>query len=145
MVDRSAPDYSLSAYHYPLPPEQIAQFPLSPRDASRLLVINSDHSHHHGHFRDLPEWLKPGDLLVLNNTRVIPARLRGRKAEGAQVEVLLLEERTNHQWLALVRPGRRLQPGATIYFGPQSPEPELTARVIATDSETNGQIGRAHV
>ncbi|MBU6228390.1 MAG: tRNA preQ1(34) S-adenosylmethionine ribosyltransferase-isomerase QueA [Cyanobacteria bacterium REEB459] len=140
MVDRSAPDYSLSAYDYCLPPQQIAQFPVSPRDASRLLVINSSQSHHHSYFRDLPQWLKPGDLLVLNNTRVIPARLRGRKAGGARVEVLLLEERSSHQWLALVRPGRKLQPGATIYFGQQSPTPELTARVIATDTETNGRI-----
>lgn len=140
MSDRSASDYSLSAYHYNLPPGQIAQVPVSPRDASRLLVVNSGHSHHHSHFRDLPEWLKPGDLLVLNNTRVIPARLRGRKAGGARVEVLLLEERSSHQWLALVRPGRKLQPGATIYFGQQSPTPELTARVIATDTDTNGRI-----
>ncbi|MEP0792670.1 tRNA preQ1(34) S-adenosylmethionine ribosyltransferase-isomerase QueA [Funiculus sociatus GB2-C1] len=97
----------------------IAQNPAVPRDSARLLVVDSQNRHFHAIFRDLPDLLKPGDLLVLNNTRVIPARLRGRKSTGAPVEVLLLEERQNNCWLALVKPGRRLQPGAKIFFEPQ--------------------------
>jgi len=112
-------DRLLSSYDYELPAEMIAQNPAVPRDSARLLVVDSPNCHFHAIFRDLPDLLKPGDLLILNNTRVIPARLRGRKSTGAPVEVLLLEERQNNCWLALVKPGRRLQPGAKIFFEPQ--------------------------
>ncbi len=112
-------DRLLSSYDYELPAEMIAQNPAVPRDSARMLVVDSPNRHFHAIFRDLPDLLKPGDLLVLNNTRVIPARLRGRKSTGAPVEVLLLEERQNNCWLALVKPGRRLQPGAKIFFEPQ--------------------------
>ncbi len=110
-------DRLLAGYEYKLPQERIAQNPASPRDSARLLVVDSA-THHHTHhiFRDLPSLLKPGDLLVMNNTRVIPARLYGRKSSGAAVEVLLLEERQPNTWLALVKPGKRLQPGARIVF-----------------------------
>ena len=111
-------DRLLSSYDYELPAEMIAQNPAVPRDSARLLVVDSPNRHFHAIFRDLPDLLKPGDLLILNNTRVIPARLRGRKSTGAPVEVLLLEERQNNCWLALVKPGRRLQPGAKIFFEP---------------------------
>ena len=111
-------DRSLSSYDYELPEERIAQTPLSPRDGSRLLVVHSPTYHTHHIFRDLPHLLQPGDLLVLNNTRVIPARLYGRKSTGAPVEVLLLEERQSNCWLALVKPGRRLKAGAKICFEP---------------------------
>ena len=111
-------DYSLAGYDYNLPPEQIAQNPVSPRDSARLLVVSqSNHSHHI--FHELPQLLKSGDLLVMNNTRVIPARLHGQKASGAMVEVLLLEEQQHNVWLALVKPGKRLQPGAKIFFTKQ--------------------------
>lgn len=149
-------DRSLSAYDYVLPEERIAQNPVVPRDRSRLLVVTSPEDHAHHIFRDLPSLLRPGDLLVLNNTRVIPARLYGRKLStpagedtlGAAVEVLLLEEKQLNQWLALVRPGRRLKPGARIEFGyPPSqnasqspPQPYLTATILETDPETNGRV-----
>ena len=109
-------DLLLSSYNYDLPEEQIAQTPISPRDSSRLLVVESPTHHKHGIFRDLPELLCPGDLLVLNNTWVIPARLYGQKLTGTPVEVLLLEEREQNCWLALVKPGRRLKVGSTIVF-----------------------------
>ena len=115
---RSDRDRTLAAYDYELPEERIARDPVVPRDSSRLLVVESSSSHSHRIFRDLPEILKPGDLLVLNNTRVIPARLYGRKSTGAPVEVLLLEELETNIWLALVKPGKRLKPGAWIYFKP---------------------------
>jgi S-adenosylmethionine:tRNA ribosyltransferase-isomerase len=137
--DRSSPEYSLAAYQYSLPPEKIAQTPVTPRDASRLLVVDSPTTHRHHHFRDLPDLLQPGDLLVINNTRVIPARLLGYKPSGAQVEVFLLEEQGDHQWLALVRPGRRLKPGATVYFGSPT-RPDLVAEVLATDPDTSGRV-----
>lgn len=142
MPDRDSLDYSLSAYQYTLPPECIAQSPVTPRDASRLLVVDSLTSHHHRHFRDLADLLHPGDLLVLNNTQVIPARLLGQKPEGAKVEVFLLEETGHHQWLALVKPGRRLKPGATIHFGDDPHQPDLIAHVLETDPETNGRLLR---
>jgi S-adenosylmethionine:tRNA ribosyltransferase-isomerase len=108
-------DHLLAGYDYQLPPERIAQNPAVPRDSARLLVISpTDHTHQI--FRDLPSLLLPGDLLVMNNTRVIPARLYGRKSSGAAVEALLVEERQPNTWLALVKPGRRLQPGARIFF-----------------------------
>lgn len=136
----SSAEYSLAAYQYSLPPEKIAQTPVTPRDSSRLLVVDSPTTHAHHHFRDLPTLLQPGDLLVVNDTRVIPARLPGYKPSGAQVEVFLLEDRGDHQWLALVRPGRRLKPGATVHFGPNPNQPDLVAQVLATDPETNGRL-----
>ncbi|WP_017299033.1 tRNA preQ1(34) S-adenosylmethionine ribosyltransferase-isomerase QueA [Nodosilinea nodulosa] len=133
-------EYSLAAYQYSLPPEKIAQTPVTPRDASRLMVVDSATTHRHHYFRDLPTLLRPGDLLVLNDTRVIPARLLGQKPSGAVVEVFLLEDRGNNQWLALVRPGRRLKPGATIHFGPNPNRPDLVAEVRSTDLDTNGRL-----
>ena len=92
-------DWSIEAYDYELPQELIAQNPVVPRDSSRLMVIESL-THNHRIFRDLPDLLQPEDLLVLNNTRVIPARLYGQKTSGAQVEILLLKQITNDSWLA---------------------------------------------
>lgn len=140
-------DRTLSAYDYDLPEDRIAQNPVTPRDSSRLLVVDSPTRHQHRRFRDLPELLEPGDLLVLNNTRVMPARLYGYKSTGAPVEVLLLEEQGDNQWLGLVKPGRRLKPGALIQFpAPDNPEGEplsnstLRAKVLATDEATGGRI-----
>jgi len=142
MSDCSSVDYSLAAYQYTLPPEAIAQTPVIPRDASRLLVVESATGHQHRQFRDLPQLLQPGDLLVVNNTQVIPARLLGYKPGGAQVEVFLLEQQAPDQWLGLVRPGRRLKPGATIQFGSDPQAPTLTAQVLSTDADTKGRILR---
>ena len=142
MRDYGSPEYSLAAYQYILPSDKIAQTPVTPRDSSRLLVVDSASTHRHCHFRDLPTLLQPGDLLVLNDTRVIPARLLGQKSSGAQVEVFLLEDRGDNQWLALVRPGRRLKQGATIHFGPNPDRPDLVAEVLSTDVDTNGRLLR---
>ena len=104
-------DYSLSNYNYHLPSELIAQNPLVPRDSSRLLVVNSSNTHVHSFFNELPKWLLPGDLLVFNDTRVVPARLYGQKTTGAKVEVLLLEEKEPFTWIVLVKPGKRFKIG----------------------------------
>lgn len=106
-------------FDYELPPELIAQEPAERRDRSRLLVLHRDGGRlEHRRFADLSEYLRPGDCLVLNDTRVIPARLLGRKAgSGGQVEVLLLEPRGGRTWEAMVRPGRRARSGAVIEFG----------------------------
>jgi S-adenosylmethionine:tRNA ribosyltransferase-isomerase len=141
-------DWSLTAYDYQLPEQQIAQNPVIPRDSARLLVVASQTTHQHNVFRDLPNLLQPGDLLVLNNTRVISARLYGRKPGGAEVEVLLLEEQQPNRWLALVKPGRRLKPGAQIQFGlEEGPKKSnvqsglpLSAEVLSTDELTGGRI-----
>ncbi len=140
-------DRTLGGYDYELPSERIAQNPVVPRDNSRLLVVDSPTTHQHRRFRDLPELLEPGDLLILNNTRVMPARLHGYKSTGAPVEVLLLEEQADNQWLGLVKPGRRLKPGAQIRFpAPETPGGEpgsnstLRAHVLAIDEPTGGRI-----
>jgi S-adenosylmethionine:tRNA ribosyltransferase-isomerase len=136
-------DRQLSAYNYDLPPDRIAQSPAVPRDTSRLLVVQDRTQHQHQIFRDLPHWLRSGDLLVMNNTKVIPARLQGIKIGGAKVEVLLLEAIAPNQWLALVKPGRRLQPGAVIEFipiGQDSPTQEVRATVIDRDEATGGRL-----
>jgi S-adenosylmethionine:tRNA ribosyltransferase-isomerase len=134
-------DYSLAGYDYELPPEQIAQNPAIPRDSARLLVVTPIAQSHHV-FCDLPQLLKRGDLLVMNNTRVIPARLYGHKASGARVEVLLLEERQHHVWLALVKPGRRLQPGARIFFQSQNSE-LVETRYIASLQHSEVKISNS--
>jgi S-adenosylmethionine:tRNA ribosyltransferase-isomerase len=103
---------------YDLPERAIAQQPAEPRDSARLLVDRGERSapaHHR--VRDLPELLRAGDLVVLNETRVLPARLRLRKATGGQVEVLLVEDEGDGAWTALVRPGRRLPPGTVLDAG----------------------------
>lgn len=136
-------DHCLSAYDYTLPEHLIAQTPMVPRDYSRLLTISAT-AHQHQHFYELPQLLRPGDLLVLNNTRVIPARLLGHKVSETQipVEVLLLEPQTSLRWLALVKPGRRLKPGAEIQFG--SIDTALRATVLDTDPDTRGRIIQFH-
>lgn len=133
-------DNQLSGYQYSLPAERIAQYPAVPRDSARLLVVASPSSHRHSYFRDLSQFLQPGDLLIFNNTRVIPARLYGYKPTGANVEVFLLEPRGETEWLALVRPGKRLKPGSRLWFGPDRSQPLLTATVTATDPTTHGRL-----
>ena len=140
-------DCSLSSYDYELPPGLIAQNPAVPRDSSRLLVVNSLENHQtiptlHHIFRDLPELLQPGDLLVMNNTKVIPARLYGCKSTGAEVEVLLLEERQHNCWLALVKPGKRFKIGNEIIFtagGEENPQ-ILRATVVESEPQTGGRL-----
>jgi S-adenosylmethionine:tRNA ribosyltransferase-isomerase len=103
---------------YELPPGRIAQRPVEPRDAARLLVLDRASGQlSELRFSELPAHLGPDDLTVVNDTRVIPARLRGHKASGGQAEVLLVERASNGSWLALVRTGGRLRPGLMLYFG----------------------------
>src|SRR2546426_12135609 len=114
--------YNISDFDYDLPQELIAQTPIEPRDASRLLVVHRDSGRfEHRHFRDIGAYLRPGDLLIANQSRVLPARLLGQRAEtGGAVEVLLLAERPDlgpDHWETLVRPGRRLHAEARIVFG----------------------------
>ena len=110
--------YSLSSYNYALPEENIAQFPANPRDSSRLLVwdVRADSVDWSKHFRDITEFLREGDLLILNDTRVIPARLFGKKESGGQCEVFLLRNLSADflEWEALVRPARKLHAGTVI-------------------------------
>ena len=117
--------YNIRDFDYELPQELIAQTPIEPRDASRLLVVHRDSGvFEHRHFRDVGDYLRPGDLLIANQSRVLPARLLGHRAEtGGAVEVLLLAERPDlgrDYWETLVRPGRRLHEGSLIVFGNES-------------------------
>lgn len=113
-------------FDYDLPQELIAQHPMEPRDYSRLLVVDKKTGEiEHKHFYDLVNYLKPGDVLVFNDTRVIPARLHGTKDTGAHVEVFLLTRRDATDWEVLVRPGKKLQVGAKINFSD-----ELSCEVI---------------
>ena len=105
-------------FDYELPPELIAQHPAKERDASRLLVLHrASGKIEHRSFSDLPEYLSSTDLLVLNNTRVFPARLTGTLSGGAAFEALLVRRLEGPRWLALVRPGRRLKPGKHLALG----------------------------
>ena len=114
-------------FYYDLPPELIAQTPIARRDASRLLTLNKEtgKTEHH-HFYDLPSFLRPGDCLVLNDSRVLPARLIGHRVPtGGACEVVLLIDRGENTWECLVRPGKKLREGAVISFG----EGELTGQI----------------
>lgn len=129
-----------SDFNYDLPGELIAQTPIEPRDHSRLLVYHrKDGSVEHRHFYDITEYLHAGDALVLNETKVIPARLLGIKEEtGVPVEVLLLRRRSATDWEALVRPGRRLKPGTRCSFG----EGLLRCEIMGSVEETGGRVVR---
>ena len=117
-----------SDFDFQLPEELIAQTPLERRDASRLLTLDkATGSVEHHHFYDLPRFLKSGDCLVLNNSRVLPARLIGHRPTGGVCEVLLLVDKGGDLWECLVRPGRKLKPGARVIFG----DGQLTAAIEA--------------
>jgi S-adenosylmethionine:tRNA ribosyltransferase-isomerase len=131
---------NIAEFDYELPPERIAQAPLPARDASRLMVVprGSGAFRHHG-FRELPDLLRRGDLLVVNRSRVFPARLLGKRPKsGGRAEVLLLGPVGPHdEWEALVRPGRRLGVGSCVRVGP-----ELSVRIL---SEGRGEDARRRV
>ena len=116
-----------SDFYYDLPPELIAQTPLEKRDESRLLCLDKatgEWSHHH--FYELPDFLRAGDCLILNNSRVLPARLLGHRLPGGGAcEVLLLQDKGDKVWECLVRPGKHLREGARVSFG----DGELTAEI----------------
>ena len=127
-------------FDYFLPQELIAQTPAEPRDHSRLLVYHrSNGSLEHRHFYDIIDYLRPGDALVINETRVIPARLLGVKEDtGVPVEVLLLRRHNATDWEALVRPGRRLKPGTVCSFG----DGLLRCEILGNVEETGGRTVR---
>ncbi len=122
-------------FDYELPPARIAQHPV-PRGESRLLVLDREGQDRHRRVRDLPELLRPGDLLVINDTRVIPARLFGRCAGGGRIEILLTVKAGERDWDALVKPGRRARPGTVIYLE-EGLDEGLTAEVV--DKEETGR------
>lgn len=122
-------------FWYDLPKERIAQEPVSPRDAARLMVLDRQTTEIRHHiFHDLPELLQPGDLLVVNNSKVLPARIIGiKQPTGAVCELLLLRQTKGDQWECLAKPGKRMQPGTQVCFGDGS----LTATVDATEPDGN--------
>ncbi|MBP3458752.1 MAG: tRNA preQ1(34) S-adenosylmethionine ribosyltransferase-isomerase QueA [Lachnospiraceae bacterium] len=127
-----------SDFYYDLPEELIAQDPLADRSSSRLLKLNkiTGEIGHHS-FKEVPQFLRPGDCLVLNNTKVIPARLIGHKEEtGAAIEVLLLKRKDKDRWETLVKPGKKARPGAKIVFG----DGMLRAEVLDVLEEGNRLI-----
>ncbi len=121
---------NISDFDYHLPQELIAQEPARPRDASRLLVLSRETGKiEHRRFRDLPRYLRGDDVVVFNDTRVIRARLRGRRVPGGgRAELLLLQDRGEGVWEALVTPGRRLPPGRRVTFGEGKLEAEILER-----------------
>lgn len=125
-------------FDYELPEERIAQRPTLERDGSRLLVAPKDGSPlQHRRFRELPSFLRAGDVLVLNDTRVMPARLHGYKTDtGGRVELLLLQRESRDEWTALVKPGRRLGPGAVAVFG----DGLLTAQVLQRTADGGRRV-----
>ena len=128
----------LSDFNYDLPKELIAQDPLEKRSDSRLMVLHRNTGEmEHRTFDRVGEYLEPGDILVMNDTRVIPARLLGKKEDtGAAVEILLLKRLDDARWEAIVRPGKKLRPGARVSFG----EGRLTAEIEEVRDEGNRVI-----
>ena len=121
-----------SDFNFTLPEELIAQTPLERRDASRLMTLDRKTGQTgHRHFYELPQLLRPGDCLVLNNSRVLPARLIGHRPTGGVCEVLLLNDQGDGLWECLVRPGRKLKPNAQVLFG----DGQLSATVEAETSD----------
>ena len=121
-------------FWYDLPEELIAQTPLQQRDSSRLLVLGKESGEvSHRHFYDIIDYLQPGDCLVMNNSRVLPARLLGHRPTGGAVEVLLLRDLGDKRWECLVKPGKKMQVGQEVIFG----NGELTATVTAVQEDGN--------
>ena len=127
-----------SDFYFELPQELIAQDPLPDRSSSRLMVLNRKTGEiTHEIFHDILKYLKPGDCLVRNNTKVIPARLFGKKADtGATIEILLLKRKEKDVWECLVKPGKKAKPGAKIVFG----EELLLGEIIDVVEEGNRLI-----
>ena len=129
-----------SDFWYDLPEELIAQTPLEQRDTSRLLVLNKETGEvKHQHFYDIIDYLQPGDCLVMNDSRVLPARLLGRRPTGGAVEVLLLRDLGDKKWECLCKPGRKMQVGHEVIFG----DGELTATVVEVQ-ETGNRVVEFH-
>ncbi len=133
--DKPSTELTSHDFYYDLPKELIAQEPVEPRDSSRLLVAHRDTGRlEHRVFRDILDYLTPKDTLVINDSKVIPARLYGIKADtGIAMEILLLRQRGLDEWEVLARPGRRAKVGTILSFG----DGEMTAEVIAVGEEGN--------
>ncbi len=123
-----------AAFEFELPAAQIAQHPTPRREDARLLILDRKRDAlHHGHIRDLPRWLATGDLLVVNATQVVPARLVGHKVSGGQAEALLLEHEAPGRWRALLRCSGRIRPGLRFCFGPRDSDAEAEILAVAAD------------
>lgn len=124
-----------SDFFYDLPPELIAQTPLEPRDSSRLLKLDRNSGElEHRHFYDILDYLQAKDLLVINNSRVIPARIYGKRIDSdTQIELLLLEQKEQNRWETLVRPGKKAREGAEIFFG----DGLLTGKIVEVLEDGN--------
>ena len=125
-------------FYYDLPKERIAQTPVEPRDHSRLLVMDRfTGKMEHRHFYDIGDYLRPGDLLVINDSRVLPARLYGYKEDtGAHMELLLLEQKENMVWECLAKPGKKAKPGVKLIFG----DGLLTGEVVEVKEDGNRMV-----
>lgn len=123
-IIRNYNDMHINEFDYVLPQELIAQKPADKRDESRLMVLDmASGGREHRHFYDILDYLKPGDCLVMNDSKVLPARLFGRKKEtGARIEFLLIKRIKGDDWETMVRPGRRVKPGDVIVFGEEEPD-----------------------
>ena len=134
------PIYDLKSYHFDLPPYLIAQFPVEPRDSSRLLVMDRRSGKLEDRiFRDIIDYFDPGDTLVINKTRVVPARLFAYKNTGAKIEILLLNKQ-GENWEALVKPARRMQIGSRVFF---KDFPDVEIEVMA-EMENGARLLRFH-
>lgn len=142
-LSEGGPDLRVDDFDYDLPPELIAHHPPPERDDGRLMVVDREAGAvHHARVRDLPQLLAPGDLLVANNSRVIPARLFARKADtGGRVELLLLRETASGRWQALARPVRRLSSGSTLVIDPRSEASGPEVRVEVATIADGGEVG----
>jgi S-adenosylmethionine:tRNA ribosyltransferase-isomerase len=128
-------------FDYDLPNEAIARYPLAERDASRLLALDRlTGRRQHCTFSDLPQLLQPGDLLVVNRSRVLPARLIGQRSGGGSAELLLVRRESKNEWLAMARPGRRLRLGSRISFGSG-----LSATLLTADAEGPSALRRVRL
>ena len=132
-------DQWLSSYSFDLPPERIAQRPVEPRHDARLLMVQPAGGARHGRVWDLQQALRPGDLLVVNDTRVLRARLAARRASGGAVELLVLEPVGGGRWLCLAKPAKKLKPGESITVEAAGQAP-LPLQVVDDDPATGGRI-----
>jgi S-adenosylmethionine:tRNA ribosyltransferase-isomerase len=143
----SPEDWLLSSYDYPLPPEAIAQRPVEPRHSARLLVVGPGEGARHRQVWDWAEELRPGDLMVVNDTRVLRARLRARRPSGGAVEVLVLEpwpQGEGSDWLCLLKPARRVKLGEVLELEPPEgqDDPPVPLQVVGTHAESGGRVVR---
>jgi S-adenosylmethionine:tRNA ribosyltransferase-isomerase len=143
----SPEDWLLSSYDYPLPPEAIAQTPVEPRHSARLLMVDPGEGARHRQVWDWAEELRPGDLMVVNDTRVLQARLRARRSSGGAVEVLVLEpwsQGEGSDWLCLLKPARRVKLGELLELEPPEGQgaPPVQLQVVGTHAKSGGRVVR---